>query len=68
LQSTTHESEIDRFSLDHDKLQMGFTRELQQQLAGSTFYFVLALNAREKTLGAGEKLEDFETNFGIKWC
>jgi hypothetical protein len=29
---------------------------------------MLKLNAREKTLGAGEKLEDFETQFRIKWC
>jgi hypothetical protein len=30
----------------------------------------LKLNAREKTLGAaaGEKLEDFETHFRIKWA
>jgi hypothetical protein len=28
----------------------------------------LKLNAREKTLGAGEKLEDIETHFRIKWC
>jgi hypothetical protein len=26
------------------------------------------LNTREKTLGASEKLEDFETRFRIKWC
>jgi hypothetical protein len=26
----------------------------------------LKLNAREKTLGAGDKLEDFETHFRIK--
>jgi hypothetical protein len=29
---------------------------------------LLKLNAREKTLGAGEKFEDFETHFCIKWC
>jgi hypothetical protein len=29
---------------------------------------ILKLNALEKTLGAGEKLEDFETHFRIKWC
>jgi hypothetical protein len=28
----------------------------------------LKLNARKKTLGAGEKLEDFETHFRKKWC
>jgi hypothetical protein len=28
----------------------------------------LKLNAWEKTLGAGEKLEDFETHFSTKWC
>jgi hypothetical protein len=28
----------------------------------------LKLNAREKTLGAGEKIEAFETHFRIKWC
>jgi tetratricopeptide (TPR) repeat protein len=29
--------------------------------------YTLKLNAREKTLGAGEKLEDFETYFRRKW-
>jgi hypothetical protein len=29
---------------------------------------LLNLNARGKTLGAGEKFEDFETHFCIKWC
>jgi hypothetical protein len=29
---------------------------------------VVKLNAREKTLGACEKIEDFETHFRIKWC
>jgi hypothetical protein len=28
----------------------------------------LKLNAREKTLHAGEKFEDFETYFRINWC
>jgi hypothetical protein len=28
----------------------------------------LKLNAREKNVHAGEKLEDFETHFRIKWC
>jgi hypothetical protein len=28
----------------------------------------LKLNAREKNVHAGEKLEDFETHFLIKWC
>jgi hypothetical protein len=31
-----------------------------------TTTFLLKLNAREKTLGAGEKLEDFETHFRIR--
>jgi hypothetical protein len=35
---------------------------------GTRWVGVLKLNAREKTLGAGEKLEDFETHFRIKWC
>jgi hypothetical protein len=26
------------------------------------------LNAREKNVHAGEKLEDFEIHFRIKWC
>jgi hypothetical protein len=29
---------------------------------------LLKLNAREKNVHAGEKLEDFETHFRIKWC
>jgi hypothetical protein len=29
---------------------------------------VLKLNAREKNVHAGEKLEDFEIHFRIKWC
>jgi hypothetical protein len=28
----------------------------------------LKLNAREKNVHAGEKLEDFEIHFRIKWC
>jgi hypothetical protein len=28
----------------------------------------IKLNAWQKTLGASEKLEDFETHFRIKWC
>jgi hypothetical protein len=29
---------------------------------------LLKLNAREKNVHAGEKLEDFEIHFRIKWC
>jgi hypothetical protein len=29
---------------------------------------LLKLNAREKNVHAGKKLEDFETHFRIKWC
>jgi hypothetical protein len=29
---------------------------------------LVKLNAREKNVHAGEKLEDFETHFRIKWC
>jgi hypothetical protein len=28
----------------------------------------LKLNAREKNVHGGEKLEDFEIHFRIKWC
>jgi hypothetical protein len=37
-------------------------------MAAQVLFSVLKLNAREKTLGAGEKFEDFETYFRIKWC
>jgi hypothetical protein len=30
--------------------------------------YLLKLNAREKNVHAGEKLEDFETHCRIKWC
>jgi hypothetical protein len=30
--------------------------------------YLVKLNAREKALGDGEKLEDFETYFRKKWC
>jgi hypothetical protein len=36
--------------------------------AGFSDHCIVKLNAREKTLGAGEKIEDFETHFRIKWC
>jgi hypothetical protein len=51
-----------------------FQNSVRKKSFGGTFSFSnchiigLKLNAREKTLGAGEKLEDFETHFRIKWC
>jgi hypothetical protein len=31
-------------------------------------HYILKLNAQEKNVHAGEKLEDFEIHFRIKWC
>jgi hypothetical protein len=50
------------YSLDSWKV---FSRGLMNE---RIFSLVVKLNAREKNVHAGEKLEDFETHFRIKWC